>query len=94
MMYRRAWLYEVVVVSDCSLSSAWWRAFLWEQRIPFGLVLLEHLSLCVVANVPDPCEPTDVEFLGAELGHDDGGGRTIAEAWMSKELRSSNGDAQ
>jgi hypothetical protein len=40
-------------------------------RIPFRLVLREHLALRVVANVTDVGVAADVKLCGTELGHDD-----------------------
>lgn len=44
------------------------------ERIPFRLVLSKDLALCVVANVADLDEASDIELGGAELRHNGGSG--------------------
>jgi hypothetical protein len=68
-MYRSAcllWLSSVVVRHQEAYA-----------RIPFGLVLREHLALRVVANVTDIGKTADVELCGAELRHDDNCGTAM-----------------
>jgi hypothetical protein len=46
----------------------------WVLFVPLGLVLGEDLALGVVADDLDVDEAAEVELLGAEHGHDCGGG--------------------